>query len=273
MFVAVGWFGMRYKMCRAGFVVEEYVRNVAQKGEVPAGWWDYIRVKCGWARDATAYAYMRELIALVQSADGGVDHAKLAASSFANRVLDATERFAAWRDDPNRQADMDSRGFVTGAHIRQDDVVEAWTLINSLYDRDSPDFKATRDLDGARDVRPILRSAKLVFFSAWYRYFENAYAVAGSEEAVKLVQNRVIAEAEAEAAKDSTIKPQQRAGELFLQAVPSQAEPGEAAEAIRKVDAELRLEAGRNGWAMRNSHYARGLGGTLKAPTGLQRTS
>ena len=94
-----------------------------------------------------------------------------------------------------------------------------------------------------------------------------------SEEAVKLVQNRVIAEAEAEAAKDSTIKPQQRAGELFLQAVPSQAEPGEAAEAIRKVDAELRLEAGRNGWAMRNSHYARGLGGTLKAPTGLQRTS
>ena len=53
----------------------------------------------------------------------------------------------------------------------------------------------------------------------------------------------------------------------------SQAEPAQAAEAIRKVDAELLLEAGRSGWAMRNSHYARGLGATLKAPTGLQRPS
>ena len=46
------------------------------------------------------------------------------------------------------------------------------------------------------------------------------------------------------------------------------------AEQIAQDDAEFaEISAGRNGWAMRNSHYARGLGATLKAPTSLQRTS
>ena len=259
LFAGVGWFGFRYKMLRAGFVCEDYMRACsANGGDAPDGWWDKICIRCGWRRNTTAEAYIKSLVmARFDKSLGRIDRERIV-SLFDLRVIMASERRALADVNAGNvlKTKCDVDGFVVAAELKPEDEAERWRLDNGPFGQ-SPYYRAMLPDDSpyypGRDVEPLLEALRRLFFPSWLEYVEDRYAWAGCRVAYDRAKARCVEQA----ANSAEVK-------ALLTAKGIRKATHANAARVAEVDAWVRKEVG-EAWALRARDVGTTFGSTVRA--------